>query len=88
MENSHTIGEKTTIPIRWLFVLVGACFTFLVSSLSVAVYVGSIDMRVAVNEAEIKQVSSDVSSLMKDIYLQQREIDRRLSRIEGKLGVK
>lgn len=88
MSGNSIISDKTNVPIAWLFSLVALSAIVIASTVSVSLYVSKIENKTISNEEQVKSISADVGQLMKDIYLQQREIDRRLSRIEGKLGVK
>lgn len=92
---TSSINDGTSLPIKWFFGMVVALGGSIVSIVTASIYVTSIDAKnkalsdlVMGLDSENKRIARDFNLLMKEIYTQNIEIDRRLSRIEGKLGVK
>lgn len=77
---SHELGEKTVVPIGWFFFVMGALASTLVG---ITIYVARIEAKAD----SALFLNSEITQIMRDISERQMQIDRRLSRIEGKLGL-
>lgn len=79
----RAITEDTKVPIRWVFILLSMSGSALILAMSVGVWSSKIEAKSVALEDKIK--TSEIQSNQSNNLLY--SIDRRLSRIEGKLGI-
>lgn len=77
------ITEDTKVPIRWVFVLLSMSGSALILAMAVGIWSSKIEAKSDALEDKFK--SSEIQSNQSNNLLY--SIDRRLSRIEGKLGI-
>lgn len=70
------MDDKTKVPIGWMFLILSASGTALMLAMSMAFWLGKVEIRVSAAEVNASESSQ---------YM--RSIDQRLSHIEGALGV-
>lgn len=80
MRLNSNLGEDTEIPIKWLFTTVSISAILITFVVGLTAYVSKIEVRV--------DQYLEMGALIKDIHNDTIQIDRRLSRIEGKLDIK
>lgn len=80
MEKENHISDKTRIPIGWVLTLLAGCATATTGAIKIGEYVGGSDANATALSARVAVVEQRVDVL--------EMLDRRLARIEGKLGIK
>jgi len=80
VRSNSNLGEDTEIPIKWLFTTVSISAILITFVVGLTAYVSKIEARV--------DQYLEMGVLIKDIHNDTIQIDRRLSRIEGKLDIK
>lgn len=74
-----SITEDTRIPLKWVITLLSLSGSGLIVAMSIGIWVSKIEAKTSAQDDKIKAVESKSAIL--------ESIDRRLSRIEGKMGI-
>ena len=78
------MNDETKIPIRWLFVLLSASGAGLMLAQTIGAWQSKIEAKIEINDVTTKQLKESGDELNKTL----QSIDRRLSRIEGAMGIR
>ena len=80
-----SLSEKTSVPLGWIYGVLTLSVGGIATAIAITLYLSRTEAKAQSAANEVKELRSTVDRTMQDINSSLNGIDRRLSRIEGRL---